>query len=302
MEIIDAGHVLPTYSALMTGDGAHVRIKLDTDEPMALSEFVGSFVGIGSQFEKFISREHPALKADSEFFVKEVRSGCVEADLIAWTVSTFSSLPGMGPIDLIDKGQILAKFVSDFGRGLGFYFKKGGRNPAATKSDLADYHRTVAAIARDPKASANIEAAVFESDGRHVRSAFKFRSSDARMAEEQIAAHRRELEAKLDSDHDRVLLRFVRPSIETSKPGKKGGERGIIESISKRAMTVLYASEMAEQRMRHEKMQLEGNVFRALFDVSVNVEMGATGRPTAYRITQVHTVIEDDGGDDLLDG
>jgi hypothetical protein len=46
--------------------------------------------------------------------------------------------------------------------------------------------------------------------------------------------------------------------------------------------------------MYHEKFQLDGNVFRALFDVSVNVELSAAGRPIAYRITEVHAVLSDD--------
>lgn len=302
MNSIDVRVERPSYSEYMETDGAHVRIKLDTEEPVALSDFVGSFVGIGSQFEKFVAREHPQLKADSEFFVKEVRAGCIEADLVTFVAPAVTLLSTIDPVDIIDRGQILTKFVNDLKRRLGVYFKPGGRDAAATKSDLADYHKTVAAIARDPVASANIEAAIFDSDGRHVRSAFKFKSSEARMAEQQIGDHRKELEAKTTGTADRVLLRFVRPSVETSKPGKKGGERGVIESLHKRALPVLYASELAEQRMMHEKMQLDGNVFRAFFDVSVNVEIGAPGRPVAYRITDVHGILPDDTADDLATG
>ncbi|TZG25577.1 hypothetical protein FYJ91_11150 [Sphingomonas montanisoli] len=284
----------------MAGDGAHIRIKLATEEPVALNDFVGSFVGIGSQFDKFVARDHPTIKADSEFFVKEVRAGCIEADLVAWVAPIIGGLPGMSAVDMIDRVQILTSFVSDLQERIGNYFKPGGRDPRATKSDLADYHKAVAAIARDPNASGVIEAAVFESDGREVRSAFRFRSIDAQVAQREIAEHRKEIEARLDENQTRVLLRFVRPSVEASKPGKKGGERGVIESIHKRALPVLYASDLAEQRMHHEKLQLAGNIFRALFDVDVNIEAGVSGRPIAYRIMQVHDVL-DDAGDETLD-
>lgn len=285
----------------MAGEGPHIRIKLDTDQPVALSDFVGSFVGIGNQFEKFVAENHAGIRAEGEFFVKEVRAGCIEADLVAVVQAAAATLPGMSPVDLIDKGQVLTAFVVGLRDKIGRYFQPGGRDPKATKSDLADYHKTVAAIARDPVSSANIEAAVFESDGRQVRSAFKFRAIEARLAEAEIAAHRLELEAKTDNNVDRVLLRFVRPSVEAGKPGKKGGERGVIDSIQARALPILYASELAEQRVRHELLQLEANIFRTLFDVDVNVERSASGRPIAYRIKQVHDVIED-GDEDLLSG
>lgn len=306
METIDEQAFLRTYNAAMGEDGAHIRLKLDTHEPIALSDFVGSFVGLGNLFEKYVAANHPELKAEGEFFVKDVRDGCIEADLVMWVGAAVQmatvALPNLSIIDTIDKGQILSKFVNDLASRISPYFRRGGRDPKATKSDLADYHKTISAIARDPIASANIEAAQFESDGRNIRSSFKFKASDAREAQREIAEHRKELEAKTGQNQERVLLRFVRPSVEAGKPGKKGGERGVIESISKQPRTVLYASDLAEQRVRHEMMTIEGNVFRALFDVSVNVELGSSGRPTAYRITEVHAVIEDDGEPDMLEG
>ena len=65
---------------------------------------------------------------------------------------------------------------------------------------------------------------------------------------------------------------------------------------------MLYASTLAEERLRHEKMQLEGNVFRALFQVSACVERNSSGRAVAYKITDVHAVLPDGADDDLLDG
>jgi len=284
----------------MEGDGAHIRLKLDTDEPVALSDFVANFVGIGNQFERFVARERPDLKADSEIYIKEVRSGCIEADLVAWIASGGTLGTAAWAIDKIDKIQILSKFVDDVKARISPYFRKGGRTPNATKGDLSDFLKTTQAISRDPKGVAKLEAAVFEDGERKVKAAFKFTSAEARTADHEIGEHRRELETTSDQHQERVLLQFVRPSIEASKPGKKGGERAVISRIAKRALPVLYASRLAEEKMMHEKMQLAGNVFRALFDVSVNVEMGAKERPIAYRITAVHTVIEEGGEEDML--
>jgi len=298
MGIIDAPRRSLSYTELMSKDGAHIRMKLDTHEPVALNDFVGAFVGIGSQFEKFVSREDPSIKAESEFFVKEVRAGCIEADLVAWVAPAFGTLAGIGPVDLIDKGQILTQFVNTLGNRIGRYFARGGRDPSATKGDLSDFHKSVSAIARDPRAVGRIESAVFEDGERKIRSAFKFTAAQAETALQEIDQHRIELEARSEHNEARVLLRFVRPSIEAGKPGKKGGERGVIESVAKKALPILYASALAEERMRHEKMQLDGNVFRALFDVSVNIELSSSGRPLAYRITEVHAVLEDDEEDE----
>lgn len=290
-----------TYSSAMGEAGAHIRLKLDTSEPISLSDFVAEFVGIGNQFEKFVAREFPAFKGESEFYIKEVRSGCIEADFVAWVVGSGSLLGiGVAALDAMDKLQIFTKFVQDFGSTLSRYFKPGGRADNVSRGDLGDFLKTTEAIATDPNGSLLLEAAAFEDGKRQIKAAFKFRTPEARIAEQELITHRKELEAKTDTSKQRVLLRFVRPSIEAGKPGKKGGERGIIESISKRAMTILYASDLPEERMRYEKMQIEGNVFRALFDVSVSVEVNASQKPIAYRIMEVHAVIPDGDEDDLL--
>jgi len=285
----------------MGEDGAHIRLKLDNSQPIALSDFVSQFVGVGSQFEKFVAREYPELKSDSEFFVKEVRAGCIEADLVTFVGGGTLLAAVSAVIDVMEKVQIFTDFVEDFGGRFSKYFKRGGRAEGVSKGDLADFLRVTEAIASDPNGTARLEAAAFEDGERNVRAVFQFSTDEARRAAEEIADHRRELEASSGENQERALLRFVRPSVEAGKPGKKGGERGVIDSIAPRAMPILYASDLAEQRMRHEKIQLEGNIFRALFDVSVNVETSATGKPLAYRVTEVHAVIDGDPGDDLLD-
>jgi hypothetical protein len=291
-----------SYLGHMTKERAHIRLKLDNSQPIAISDFVSQFVGIGSQFERFIAREYPSLKGESEFYVNEVRAGCIEADLVAWIAIGSGGLlaVGAGAIDALDKVQILTKFVQDFGGKFSRYFKPGGRAEGVGKGDLSDFLKTAEAIANDPNGSGRLEAAAFEDGDRKVRAFFQFSTAEAKQAEKEIAEHRRELESTTDENQARVLLRFVRPSVEAGKPGKKGGERGVIDSIANRAMPILYASDMAEQRMRHEKMQLDGNIFRAIFDVSVNVELSRTGKPIAYRITEVHMVLDDEADEGFL--
>lgn len=238
-----------------------------------------------------MAREHPGVKMNGEFFVQEVRAGCVEADLVAVVVPVAAThLPGI--IDVIDKAQILQRFIEDFGGRLQKYFSPGGRDISATRSDLGDFHKTLGTIASDPVAMGRLEAASFVDGERKIRSTFNFSASEAREAQKQIADHRKEMDGTKGSDYERVLLRFVRPSVESGKPGRKSGERGIIDKIHSKALPILYASDLAEQRLRSELLGVEGNVFRMMFDVDVNVEINAKNRPIAYRIVEVHAAIE----------
>jgi len=285
----------------MGEQGAHIRLKLDTDEPVALGNFVGSFVGLGNQFDKFVTREHPGVKLASEFFVQEVRAGCVQADLVAILMPLVATQALPGIIDAIDKAQVLQKFVTDFGNRLRNYFVPGGRDLSATRTDLADFHKAVGTIAADPNAIGRLEVAEYIDGERKIRCKFQFTAQEAREAQQQLADHRKEMDGTKGSDFERVLLRFVRPSVESGKPGRKTGERGIIDRIHTKALPILYASELAEQRLRSELFAVEVNVFRMFFDVDVNVETNSSERPMAYRIVQVHAVIEPSEDDPELE-
>jgi hypothetical protein len=289
---LDLTRTFLAYAGPVTAD-PHIVLKIETKQPIELSDFVGTFVGLGSQYERFHDEAHPDERGEARFYVREVRAGSIIATLIA--VAEASPLLGATFAGIKHANDLYA-FVDKFGGSLKRYFTRGGRDPDATKGDLADWLRTVQAVAHDPDGS--LQLAVYE-HGKQ-RAAFAFGTQEARQAAEGLLDHRAELEAKTAADYERVLLRFVRPSTESGKPGRKGGERAIIEKISSSARSVVYASDLAEQKMKHELREAEGNVFKLLFDVDVNVEQSAAGKPLAYRITAVHSVVEADEDPELL--
>lgn len=95
------------------------------------------------------------------------------------------------------------------------------------------------------------------------------------------------------------MMRFVRPSIEKVSSHKRTGERALIESIYGKALSVLYASDLARERIQHE-LRVAPYPFNLLFDVDVNVEI-SRGKPVAFRVVAVHDVTDapdDEVGDD----
>jgi len=53
----------------------------------------------------------------------------------------------------------------------------------------------------------------------------------------------------------------------------------------------MYASELSEQRLKHEIREAEDNVYKKGFVVDVNVKM-VNGKPAVYAVTNVHEVID----------
>lgn len=277
------------YAAPMDGGEPHILMKIDTAQPVELGDFVSMFVAVGNQFDKYIAQHHPEQKADARFFVKEVRAGCIEAELIAWAVGGVAFIGTA--LTAVEKANELADFVKNFGGRLGNYFKPGGRDLTAGKSDLADFNKAVSAIARDTDGSLSLKAAYFEDGERKVRAAFEFGTPTAREAELEIAEHRRELDATTDADHKRVLMVFTRTNVAHAATGKRSGELVEIDAVHPKALPIVYASSLAEERIRHEIADADENVYKKGFDVDVNVEVRG-GKPVAYRIVAVHDVID----------
>ncbi len=149
----------------------------------------------------------------------------------------------------------------------------------------------VAAIAKDPNGKSKIEAVVYEDGKKKIRAVLKFDTKEAAHAVEKIEAHKKRLETTANADHQRVLMIFTQTNVKTPQVGKRTGEWVRIESISPKEFPVIYASDLAEQRIKHEITEDDTNVYKKGFQVDVNVETRG-GKPVAYRVTNIHDVID----------
>lgn len=277
----------------MEGHDPHILMRISTRNPIEIGDFVSAFTALGNEYERFIRVHRPDLAPEARIYVREVRSGSIEAELIPMALAGAAVM-----LNSMEQILILEQFVRLYGGRLTAFFRPGGRLANATKSELVDFMDQVLAVANDADGTAEIEAVEFRDGQRKVRAAIQFRTPQAKTARTQIVDQRRELQNRTDVDHERVLMHFVRPSIEDVALGKRTGERAVIDKVYPRALPVVYASDLAEQRIRDEMRQSHENVFKKLFDVDVNVELRADGKPMAYRIMAVHTVTDSSDEDD----
>lgn len=261
-----------------------LTLKIDNSQPIELSSFVGAFTSLARQYRAQI-RSNPDYEDDAEIFVKEVRKGSIIADLLPVIAST-------APIVAQHADQVwqAVEFVEKWGERISGLI--AGDVPESTqKSDLDTFSNAVAAIARDPDASSTLEAATFEDGKREVRAAFKFTTRDAVAAENTLKTAYSRLEAERTDQSDRVLMIFTQSNIKDAPNGKRSGERVVIEEISKRDLAIMYASDLAKERIKHEVREEDDNIFKKGFVVDVLV-VSRNEKPVAYKILEVHDVID----------
>ena len=121
----------------------------------------------------------------------------------------------------------------------------------------------VVAIANDPNGTRRMLKAVAYQDGhKQTKALITFNTPQARTAIWQIEKQRVEIEHRSQADHERVLMTFTQSNVKDSKIGSRTGERVVIEAISERDLPLVYASDLAEQRIKHEIREADENVFK----------------------------------------
>jgi hypothetical protein len=86
---------------------AHIVLNIKTKNPIELNDFVSAFTSIASQYEKFLRENYPDLSGHADMFVREVRAGSIEADIIPWALQGLSAV-----VNVIEQIQIVDKFVT----------------------------------------------------------------------------------------------------------------------------------------------------------------------------------------------
>jgi hypothetical protein len=98
------------YLAAMAANPAHLTLRLATSEPIELGDFVGAFTSLANEFERFMQSNYPNTRVEPQFYVKEVRRGSFEADIITNAVAA--------TITHMDQILILEDFIKRWGTRL----------------------------------------------------------------------------------------------------------------------------------------------------------------------------------------
>lgn len=261
---------------------AVLTVRIATEESVELKDLTDSLQAFEAQYRR--TQEHLFPERDvseSVLIVKDVRSGSIIFDLI----------PILAPIiQEVEQIKSIVDYVDTFRTKVLPWLQPGGRNPDATTAELSSFHKTVAAVAKDRNGKLDIKARYVKSNGagEEVRSEFSITSEEARTIRQNIQSEQIERRLPSQDDYKQVVMSLHQASLDEAKAGKAAGEKGVIESISDRPLKLVYASELAGQRIKSELRQ-DDNPLKKAFTVDVNVEL-FKGKPHAYRITHVHSV------------
>lgn len=279
---------LSAYAGAMAGGQPYIQLKLEVPGAIELGDFVGAFTALASEYERFNRGDAPEGKRhEASLYVEQVRQGSILAVLIPVAVGVFPDL-----VTAAGQALDLEEFVRRYGHRLSRFLGRSNPDPGdLTKSELRDFSEQVAAIAATPNSTIEVAAIEIENGEHKVKAAFKFSTPQAREIQDKVEVVKQQLDHKSGAEHERVTMIFTRSDVRGAQIGKRSGELVEIESISDKSLPLIYASELAEQAIKHEIADAEDNVYKKGFVVDVNVET-VRGKAVAYRVTHLHQVID----------
>ncbi|MCB2112192.1 MAG: hypothetical protein KDD85_01440 [Parvularculaceae bacterium] len=274
-----------SYSQLMKEAGEYLTLKIDLSEPIELIDLSEMFSSFGEQYDAYAMEEHGAGRGVARFYVKEIRKGCIEVDIITHA------------IDMMDKGLIVGGFAALFSKRIR-KFVTGQFQGNETKKAGRWVADIVKSVAKDPNGSLALKKIDVAEGPDHAQVIVEFNTQEAQQA--LTNATRLVLGPETPEEENRfrqrVIMRFTRPDFFDADVNKSTGERVIIDEISERPLPLIYASELAEDKIK--SVIRERRIFKLGFNVDV-YEHRIGDKLKGYKLVEVHQIFElpDDDND-----
>lgn len=275
---------------MMRGQDSIV-LRIDRETPISLEQLTFGMMALGAEYEKFIRERHPdAADHEADLLVQRVSEGSIVIELIG---ALLPILQGM------DNILIFKDFVSMIGARISTLSLPGGRLENATSKELANMTRMAETIVGDSKGETEIFAMEYlsETEDRRVAAKVMWRAKDAEKVIENATIQMKTLKDGQADQHKGMLMRLFQTNIAEAATGRSSGEKGIIEAISPTPKRLIYASDMAGQKVKGAWSSEKVSPYELGFIVDVDVQM-VNGTPRAYRLLDVHEIFPLDEDDD----
>lgn len=272
--------------------GEYLTLRIEYSEPIELLDLSRLFASLAEQYDSYAVEAHKTGRGVARFYVKEIRSGSVEVDIVTQVIG------------LMDQALIVGGFASLFSKRVRKFisgqFQSESKRAGRWVADI------VSAVAKDPNGRMELKKIDITEGPQSAKVVVEFNSDEAQTAltnamQLVLGPETPEEENRF---RQRVIMRFTRPDFFDADVNKSTGERVIIDEISERPLPLIYASELAEDKIK--SVIRERRIFKLGFNVDV-YEHRIGDKLKGYKLVEVHQIFElpdddDDGQGSLIEG
>lgn len=264
-----------------TTELVYLRYHLENNAPVDLLDFTDSLLAIQSEYSHFL-KHRGRHGINARLNIKKVEEGSIVFEFMEAALPTALMAAGNANT-LIDFG----KHLKDLAQSL----TTGRTIPAEgyNQESLSNISKIVQPLARNP--DSNLGFSVMTNGGQTTFNdcTFILNSTEGNALQNRAQGAKEQLRdsiSRTEECKEHVLLRLARLDRETDSKQ----DRGIIEAFdADKARKLLFDDDSIKARF----MESDKNAFKCLYYVDA-IAMYQEGRITAYRITNLHEVFEDE--------
>ena len=248
-----------------------LTVKIENRDPVELGDLTTGLFALAEEYRRFIPRHEPSrfnADADCRLYVKAVRSGSIEIDLVA-----------MAPLALpfMENANTVLDFFGYLQSGLAWLSGKDvpPPTPVLEKPNLENLSKLVNVVAKDRGS----QLIVINQENH-----FHLNATEARAVREGAEEAISQLRLPIAGLREKVVLYWYQAR---NTAGSAAGDRAMIESISRTPVKTAFRNEDIKCQMLFK----EENPFKRGYVVDVMVE-SVNDRPVMYTILAVHDTLE----------
>lgn len=252
-----------------------LTVTIKHEKPIELLDFTTSFLSLGQEYKR-----HSVINynSDSKLYVKEIRKGSTIIELIEITKT--SVLPFLGDVNTVVEFTKFIKHAYDY-----FLKKEDVNKPKYSEADLINLKKILEPVVNNDSSTTIVFNTTINGN---VQLDFGTNFTEANAIQNAITKEIKRLNETTPTFQEKVAFYWYATKNDLKS---QSWERGVIESIYKHPVKVVFDSEDIKKKMIHPPV---GNIFDLVFVVDVKIETVDGGRPILYKITDFYDYISKD--------
>lgn len=249
-------------------------IEIKNNQPVDLIDLTNSFSSIGDEYKRYISRisgeELASTPEEIKLYIKEIRSGSIIADLVAFAA---------GMIPFLEHSKTVIDFAGYLKGAYDYLLGKAQAKPSLQKINYQNLSNFLEPIAKDTAAQMNCNTTI----NGDVTVYLTINSLEANAAQNTAKREIGLLKEPITGINNKVLLYWYQAR---NDPKSNVGDKAIIESIQSNPTKTIFNNDNIKSQMIYGE-----NPFKSAYVVDVEIET-IQGKPTLYKIMGVHDRID----------
>lgn len=262
---------------VMGGNQYILRIHIENSKPVEVSDFTKTMSAFGTMFSCFAQKNGKSQEeANARLYVSKIVEGSIDIHLVE--IATASLLP------FVENTNLIIDFAKHIKSIYDYYVRGIGGKPDLSAQELKGVHDMVSVPANDRGGKMTVQ--VIHGDvGQVVYNGCSFNAIEGNGIQNQSAKYLDSMKfVSADGEvHNRQLMTIY----QVQKGGSKSGNKGIIDSISEKRLGLVFDTD----DLRDEILRSDDNPMKKGYIVDV-VVLTASGKPAAYKILNLHDVID----------